>query len=144
MQTVISIIVNAVKSTMSTVLKLSKIVVPVVFAITLIKTVGILNYISEFFAPFMQIFNLPGEASLPIILGGTVNLYAAITAIETLTLTKAQITTIAIMLLIAHSLVLETAVITSIGVKKRTQLILRITTAIIIGLVVGNLLGGLL
>ncbi len=135
-----NIFFNAFKSTYETVIKLSKIVIPVVFAITLIKSVGILSYISKLFEPFMQIFNLPGQASLPIILGGTVNLYAAISAIETLNLSSSQITTVAIMLLIAHSLVLETAVITTIGVKKRIQLILRISVAVIVGIIVGGML----
>lgn len=144
MKTLKTIFINATKSTASTIFRLSKIVVPVIFALTLIKTLGILTYIADLFNPFMQIFNLPGEASLPLILGFVVNLYAAIGAIETLELTSSQITTIAIILLIAHSLLLETAVITTIGVKKKTQLFLRLGTAITVGIIVGNVIGVLI
>lgn len=138
------IFIKAFKSTASTILKLAKIVIPVVFVLTFINMIGVIDYISNIFAPFMQIFNLPGEASVPIILGGIVNLYAAISAIETMNLDSAQITTISIMLLIAHSLILETAVIATLKVKKTTQLSLRIGVSIIVGIIIGAILGGLL
>lgn len=137
------VIKKASLNTLSTVWRLTKIIVPVTFFITFIKMTGILDIISNLFAPLMQIFNLPGDASLPLILGAFVNLYGAIGAIESLELSGNQITTIAIMLLIAHSLILETAVISTIGVKRKTQTILRVCVAIIAGLIVSLILGGL-
>ncbi len=134
------VFIDAAKSTASTVLKLSKIVIPVIFAITLIKMTGVLEIISDVFAPVMQIFNLPGDASVPMILGAFVNIYAALSAIEMLDLSGNQVTTIAIMILIAHSLLLETAVIATIGVKRKTQLFVRISLAITVGIIVSLLL----
>ncbi len=132
---------EAFKNTFKTIIKLTKIVVPVIFIVTLIKMTGILFYVAKFFEPVMSIFNLPGEATLPLILGGVVNLYAAISAIEALDLTGPQITTISIMLLIAHSLLVETAVISSLGIKKGTQVFIRISIAIIVGVIVSLGLG---
>lgn len=131
------------KSTAQTILKLAKIMIPVIFIVTLIKMTGILEVIAGLFEPAMKIFNLPGEATLPLILGAVVNLYAAISAIETLDLTPNQITTISIMLLIAHSLLVETAVIASLGVKKITQLSIRIGIAIVVGIIISIILGGI-
>ncbi len=131
------------KSTAQTILKLAKIMIPVIFIVTLIKMTGILEVIAGLFEPAMKIFNLPGEATLPLILGAVVNLYAAISAIETLDLTPNQITTISIMLLIAHSLLVETAVIASLGVKKITQLSIRTGIAIVVGIIISIILGGI-
>lgn len=136
-----SILYETFKSTYQTILKLAKIMVPVIFLVTFIKMTGVLELVAGFFAPIMQIFNLPGEATLPLILGFIVNLYAAISAIETLDLTSTQITTISIMLLISHSLLVETAVISSLGVKKSSQVIVRISLALLVGVVVSLLLG---
>lgn len=131
------------KSTFHTILKLAKIIIPITFLITFLKMIGILEVLASLFEPLMKIFNLPGEATLPLILGATVNLYAAISAIETLDLTSIQITTISIMLLIAHSLLVETAVISSLGVKKITQIVIRVGLAIVVGIIVSLVLGGI-
>lgn len=141
MITIRNIFYEAFKNTFQTVLKLAKIIVPVTFFVTFIKMTGTLELIAKFFEPFVAIFNLPGEATLPLILGGIVNLYAGIGAMETLDLTSSQITTISIMMLIAHSLLVETAVISSIGVKKQTQIIIRIGLAIIVGILVSLFMG---
>ncbi len=134
---------TSLKNTVKTVILLTKIVVPVILFVTLIDMTGILNYISAGFAPIMKIFGLPGEASLSLILGNVVNLYAAISVISTMDLTSAQITTIAIMLLFSHSLILETSIIASIGVKRSTQLIIRIISMIVIGILLGFIIGGI-
>lgn len=136
-----NILYETFKNTVQTVLKLAKIIVPVIFFTTLIKMTGILEVIAKFFEPLVTIFDLPGEATLPLLLGGIVNLYAGIGAMDTLDLNSSQITTISIMMLIAHSLLVETAVISSIGVKKKTQMIIRIGLALIVGFLVSVLMG---
>ncbi len=143
MSKIYNVFYETFKSTFQTIIKLSKIMVPVIFLITLIKMTGILEIIAQFFEPVMQIFNLPGEATLPLILGFVVNLYAAISAMETLDLNSMQITTISIMLLISHSLLVETAVIASLNVKKSLQVTVRIGLAIIVGIIVSLMLGGI-
>ncbi|MFV0498723.1 MAG: nucleoside recognition domain-containing protein [Bacilli bacterium] len=127
---------TTIKNTVLTTIKLAKILIPVVFLVTFIKMTGTLQVIAHHLEPLVKIFNLPGEASLPLILGGIVNLYAGISSIETLELTNNQITTIAIMMLIAHSLLVETAVISSLGVKKTVPILIRIVIAIFTGLLV--------
>ncbi len=143
MNKVKKILKAAIRNTIKTVLTLLKIVIPVILFVTLIDMTGILNYISKLFEPVMQLFGLPGEASLSLILGNVVNLYAAISVMTTLNLTSVQVTTLAIMLLFSHSLILETSILASIGVKRHTQLLVRITTMLGIGVALGFIIGGI-
>ncbi len=141
MKIIKEILKNSTISTVKTLKILVKVIIPVIFIITFIDMTGVLSKFSTWLDPVMKIFNLPGEASLALILGNVVNLYAAISVIVTLDLSSSQITTIAIMLLFSHSLVLETSIIAAIGVKRSTQLAIRILTMILIGITIGLLIG---
>ena len=69
----------------------------------------------EVFKPVMSTLGLPGEASLIIILGYFLGTYAGLGAIAAMELNTVQITTIAIMLSISHSLISETAIVKKLG-----------------------------
>lgn len=114
--------------------ELTKIVVPVYFFVTFLKYTPVLSWISNFFAPVMRIVGLPGEASLALVLGNMINLYAGIGVIASLNLTIKQITILAIMLSFSHSLFLETAVAKKTGVNVALILLIRISLAIIFGI----------
>ncbi|TAH62928.1 MAG: nucleoside recognition protein [Gottschalkiaceae bacterium] len=127
-------------SGLSTTWELTKIIVPVFFAVTILKHTQLLEYLSNLFKPFMDILGLPGEAAIVLVLGNTVNLYAAIGAIAGLTLTSKEITIIAVMLSFSHSLFMETAVAKKTGISVVLVLIIRLSLAIISGLVLNILL----
>ena len=84
--------------------------VPVYSLVFLLKRLGVLEGVAHLCQPYMAFVGLPGEASLPLILGNLVNLYAAIGAIAGLSLGAKEITIVALMLLFSHSQVLEGAV----------------------------------
>ncbi|WP_245592049.1 nucleoside recognition domain-containing protein [Clostridiisalibacter paucivorans] len=113
---------------------LAKIVVPVYFFITFLKHTGFLDWMANAFLPLMNLFGLPGEAALVLVLGNFLNLYAAIGAIASLTLTSKQITILAIMLSFSHSLFMETAVVKKAGVNVAIILFIRIGLALISGI----------
>lgn len=114
--------------------ELAKMVVPIYFLVTFLKYTPILNWISNFFAPAMGILGLPGEASLPLVLGNMINLYAGIGAIVSLDLTQKQISILAIMLSFSHSLLIESAVAKKTGIKVSLVITIRILLAIIFGM----------
>lgn len=126
-----------------TTLMLAKIIIPIHIVVSILKATPILDQLSYYFEPAMGMFNLPGEAALALVLGYFVNLYAAIGIITGLNLSVFEITTLGLMLSIAHSLIIETAVIKSVGAKAISVLFIRITLSIAVGLVFGNLCGGL-
>lgn len=126
--------IKGIRSGLSTTWELAKIIIPVYFAVTILKNTALLDIISNLFKPFMNIVGLPGEAAIVLVLGNVVNLYAALGAIATLTLTSKEITIIAVMLSFSHSLFMETAVAKKTGIKVIVILTIRITLAILSGL----------
>ena len=102
---------------LTTLWRLTKIVVPVYFFVTFLKMTPMLDMISRWFEPAMRLIGLPGEASLVLVLGNSINLYAGIGVITSLTLNIKQITILAVMLSFSHSLFLETAVAKRTGVS---------------------------
>lgn len=119
---------------------LTKIVVPVYFFITFLKMTPMLDIISNWLTPAMSLIGLPGEASIVLVLGNFVNLYAAIGAITSLSLTVKQITILSIMLSFSHGLFLESAVCKKTGVSLLMVVSIRIGLAVIFGLILSIIL----
>ncbi len=132
--------IRGFKKGLITLWKLTKIVVPVYFFVTFLKMTPILDMISMWFEPAMKLLGLPGEASLVLVLGNCINLYAGIGAITSLTLDIKQITILAIMLSFSHSLFLETAVAKKTGVNLFVVISIRLALAIVSGLILNILL----
>jgi len=115
--------------------KLTKVVVPVYFFVTFLKYTPALDRIAEACAPFMSVLGLPGEASIAIVLGNFINLYAAIGAITPLHLGTKEITVIAMMLLLSHSSFIESAVSHQTGVSGIAMGVFRLVVSIITGII---------
>jgi hypothetical protein len=120
--------------------KLSKILVPVYFIVTVLKYTPIINWISMGFAPLMKFFGLPGEAAIVFVMGNFVNLYAAIGAMASLDLTLKEIYILAIMLSFCHSLIVETALAKKIGLSAINVITVRIGLAVVSGITFNFLL----
>jgi hypothetical protein len=116
-----------------------KAIVPCYIAIELIKHLGLIGTISEFFRPFMGVFGLPGEAVMGLIAGYLINLYAAIAVLTTLQLSAKDMTISALMLGIAHSLPLETGITRQTKVNAWVMLGARVFCSLLSGIVM-NLL----
>lgn len=121
---------------------LAKVLVPVYFVVTILKYTPVLGYTSIVFEPVMKLFGLPGEAAIVLVLGNVINIYAAIGAISVLKLSAYQITTIALMISISHSMIVETAVIKQVGVKVWKVVFTRVSIACISGIFM-NVIGRL-
>lgn len=120
---------------------LLKIVLPIYLIVVLIKYSPIMPWLQTFFEPGMGLFNLPGDAIVPIITGIFTDEYGVIAAMRSFDFTMAQITTIAMIALTAHSLPVESALAQKIGFPPVKILLFRIVAAIFIGLLVGWLGG---
>jgi spore maturation protein SpmB len=103
-------------------------------AVQVLKVTGLLHTVASAGSPLMRFFGLPGESSLVLMTGGLVNIYAAIAVAVNITLTAKEMTILAIMVLIAHNLIVETAVQSQSGTPAWITLPLRITSAIFAGL----------
>ncbi|HOP46246.1 MAG TPA: hypothetical protein PK874_01175 [Desulfobacteraceae bacterium] len=89
---------------------LLSIMVPVSFAVLLMKMTGILNVLAGFAEPLFSLFGLPGNSALVFVTSCLLNIYSCIAVIETLGLSGRAVTILALMCLISHNLPVETAV----------------------------------
>jgi len=130
-----AVIKRGVVKGLTVTLELAKIVVPVYILVTFLKYTPVLGYIAKTAQPLMKLVGLPGEASVAIVLGYFTNLYAAIGAIASLNLSSKETTIIATMLLIAHSLPMETAVSKKVGVSGLAMVTIRVALSVAAGAV---------
>ncbi|SHM77551.1 Nucleoside recognition [Caldanaerovirga acetigignens] len=131
---------RGLKSGIDVTFQLAKVMIPIYFIVTFLKHTPVLGIIAKVFAPFMGFFGLPGEAALVLVLGNLVNLYAAIGAIVSLSLSLKEIAILAIMLSFCHSLPVETALAKKIGLSAVSVISVRVVLSVISGLAFSILL----
>ncbi|MEW5783792.1 MAG: nucleoside recognition protein [Bacillota bacterium] len=115
---------------------LIKIIVPVTLVVVTLDQLNLLMPLATRFAPLMAPLHLPGEASLALLLGFFINIYAAIGVITVLPLTAREITVLAVMILTSHSLMMEGPILRFTGLSPVINTLLRIATALLFGLIV--------
>lgn len=137
---VLNSIKRGLKKGFLTLWKLTKVIVPVYFFVTFLKLSGILDIISKWFGPVMGLLGLPGEASIVLVLGNCINLFAGIGAIISLSLNIKQITILAVMLSFSHNLFVESAVAKKTGISLAMVVLLRLSLAVLSGLILNIVL----
>ncbi|MCK8817470.1 nucleoside recognition protein [Natroniella sulfidigena] len=128
------------KKAFITYLDLIKVIVPVYVLVTFFRHFGIIDYLAGIFSPMMQLFGLSGEAVVVLLTGYFLNLYAAIGAISGLQLGIREITILGTMLGLAHSLIIEGAVMKKMRVNVLTLIILRIVASLAVGIILNLIL----
>ncbi|MDF2557593.1 MAG: hypothetical protein K0R71_1421 [Bacillales bacterium] len=111
--------------------KLTKIIFPISLTISLLSYTPVLEWIMDLISPVLKLIGLPGDAAIPIVLGATLNLYAAIGSMFNLTFTVKEAFIIALMVSFCHNLLVETGVAAKLGVKVRLVLTVRIGLALL-------------
>lgn len=122
---------EAIPSAIKTALWFIKITIPISLAVTLLNYFGVLTYISQYLSPAFNLIGLRGEAALVYITSAFLNVYSAIAVMSSINFTLREMTILAIMSLIAHNLIVETAVQKKTGSKVWQILLLRISCSII-------------
>lgn len=120
--------------------ELAKVVVPTAMLVVIFKASGLLDVITDFFAPYMGLFGLPGEAAVVLFSGYFVNLYAAAGSILALSLSTKEITILAVMLTFAHSLLVELPISRKAGNPIGYTLLIRLGCSLGAGLILGVIL----
>ena len=120
-----------IKPALSTIRFLLMIMLPVSFAILILKSTGLMHYVSRFMNPLMQFLGLPGEAALAYLSSVFLNIYSAIAVINTIALTNKQLVILGTMCLIAHNFFVECLVMKKTGSHLRKIVMLRIFVSII-------------
>ncbi len=108
---------------------LLKLTVPVAFGVFLLDYLGVLVYIAKHTESLFAMFGLSGKASIILITGIFVNIYSVIAVMATLDLPIREGLILANMCLIAHSLIVETAIQRKTGSLAWRILAVRISAA---------------
>jgi len=139
-QRLISCIKSAIPSAIKTSLWFLKITIPISLTVTLLYHFGILNFLSELLSPAFSLLGLRGEAALVYLTSAFLNVYSAIAVITSLNFTIREMTIIATMSLIAHNLIVETAVQKKTGSKAWHMVTLRVLSSILAAMILNYLL----
>jgi len=116
-----------------------KFIVPIYLLADLLYYYEVLSYLSFLLEPITAIIGLPPEAALALISGMFLNLYAGIAFAAPLDMSVQQWTVLAVFLGIAHSLIVESAVMKQLGLSSKYAYGLRIVVAIAVGVLVSHM-----
>ncbi len=131
---------GSLKSSIDTSLWLAKIMVPASAVVFILEYTGFLHTIAGYLERIMRFLQLPGEAALAILSAIFINLYGVIAMLPILSLTLRQATILAVMTLIAHSLIIEPAITRRTGTPVSRMLAVRLLGALLVGKILSVLL----
>jgi len=121
---------------------LIKLTLPVSFAVLLLDYFGLLVIMAEYTSPVFQIIGLPGVAALVLITSIFTNIYSVVAVLTTLALPVRDGTILAVMCLISHGFLIETAILKKTGSSAMRMLLLRLISSFIIGAILNFILPG--
>lgn len=119
---------------------LLKIMLPVSLGVSVLQYMGILNIISDFLNPAFHLVGLPGESALVFITSAVLNIYACIAVIGTMMLDMREITILALMCLISHNMIVETAIQKKTGSSAIRIVVIRLLSSLIAAMFLNSVL----
>ena len=101
---------SGAKAGLRTSVWLAMIMVPVSLAVTLLHWSGALGYVAKWLTPLFDLLGLPAETILACLVAGSLSIYSGIAALGSIPLTDRQVTIVAMIMLISHNILVESAV----------------------------------
>jgi len=127
------------KDAVSTSLNLFKIMIPIIIAVKILQVFDLIRYLAIPLKPVMSLVGLPAEMGLVWATTIMDAHYSAIavflTIIDQTPMTTAQITILATMMMIAHSLPVELRIAQKAGLRLPFQAVLRLGAALLAGVI---------
>ena len=112
-----------------------KLIIPIYIIADILFYYNILEYVAFIVEPITTTIGLPAEASLSIISGMFLNVYASIAFAAPLDLTIHQWTILAVFVGICHSLIVEGVIMKKIGLSNTYSYSLRVIVAFIVAMI---------
>jgi hypothetical protein len=110
--------------------ELCKVIFPITVLVKILQHTPFLPWVIGLLTPLMKWIGLPGEAAIPLVLGNFLNIYAAIGAILSLSLSVKHVFILAMMISFSHNLLVESSVAAKLGLKLRVVISIRLCLAI--------------
>lgn len=130
-------IYGVVREALLTTLTLLKIMIPISIVVKVLKELGMVEMVGGLLSPLMTAVGLPGEAGLVWAAAMVTNIYGGLVVFFSLsseyTFTVAQVTVLAVMILVAHTLPVEIRIAHAAGVRAWFMMTLRIGAAVVLG-----------
>ncbi len=133
---------TALPQGIKTALWLLKITIPVSFAVFLLDFSGILNVFAGWMAPVFKLIGLSGEATVILLTSIFTNVYSAIAVMTTLGTGYREGTILAVMCLISHSFIVETAIQRKTGSNAVRMIMTRLSASLLAALFLNFFLPG--
>ena len=133
---------KALPQGLKTAIWLLKITIPVSFGVLLLDYFGGLEFIAQYTSPIFKIIGLPGVAAIVIITSVFTNIYSVIAVLTALALPVRDGTIIAVMCLISHGFIIETAVLKKTGSSPTRMILLRIISSFVVGWILNMVIPG--
>ncbi len=134
---------ETLKDTGSTYAFLLKIMIPISIIVKILEEFGAIDVIGQNLSPAMGVVGLPGDFGLVIATAMITNIYGALIVFFQLSLTNTytigQVTIVACMMLIAHTLPIETRIAQKAGVRLWYTISFRILCAFAFGAILNVL-----
>ena len=128
------------KAGLRTTWELAKVVIPTAVVVAVFRSSGLLDTITAFFAPYMGLFGLSGQAAVVLFSGYFVNLYAAVGSIMALSLPAREVAISAVMLGFCHSLWVELPISQKAGSPFGYIFLMRLSCSLAVGWLLGVIL----
>ncbi|MCL1850062.1 MAG: hypothetical protein FWF70_01435 [Bacteroidetes bacterium] len=134
---IITIIKSWFNQSISTSIKIFKIMIPVSIVVKILQETGLIVYIGKALAPLMSVMGLPGEMGLVWASAMMGNIYAGIITYFSIgiELTTAQITVLGTIILIAHTFPVELAITHKAGMKAGAAFLFRFLLGFLAGVI---------
>ena len=130
----------SLKPTLDVSLLMLKVFIPLSLITLLLRQLGMLDLLAPFFAPFMSLIGLPGEAAVTVLAGFTNSVYAALATTAAIDLSPRQITILGVVLGVAHSLFVETGILMSLRMATIKIALFRIVVGVAAGIILNAIL----
>ncbi len=126
---------ETIKTSLQSIWIILKLVIPIYIIADILFYYNLLEYIAFIVEPITTAIGLPAEASLSIISGMFLNVYASVAFAAPLDLTVHQWTILAVFIGICHSLIVESVIMKKIGLSNLYSYSLRIITGFIVAFI---------
>lgn len=136
----VSCIQTALPQGMKTATWLLKLTVPISFAVFLLDFFGVLHVIAGWVAPLFKLVGLSGQASIVLITSFFTNIYSVIAVITTLGIGHREGTILAVMCLISHALIVETAIQKKTGSTPWRMVVTRLSASFLVAVLLNFIL----
>lgn len=134
------IVLPSIKKSGNTTLWLLKIILPISLLVRFLDYFGILAFVAQFLDPVFLHLGLPGSTAIIFITSIFLPLYAPLAIIMSMTVTLRELTILALMCQIAHSLPVESAIQAKTGTSFWSMFSLRVVVSILVGISLNHIL----